>query len=453
MAVRPLLTTAVSVAAAVTVTASMALAPPLAPRDVKIVKDTQVALSADEGLIKALIDGYFYDGDGTEGIFQALLNRFAGGDTAATALINDYFDVAPQYALGQYLLANTTDPAIAEYIKAYFGGSDPSVPFGPPEAERLWLLQHFQDPVQQHVINEYFDGGPPAVIEEQLLSRFQDPQQQEFITDYFSGGPPAVIRKQLITRFTDPQQQKTINDYFGDPANPDPNGQIGPPAVIRTQLLSRFTDPAQQEFIKEYFGDPNNEGAFGPGIVIRDQLLARTSDPVQQALIAGYFAGGPKEVLRLLFDPVDSTPAPVMAFSARAAAPETPDPVAPDDSTPAADSGTPAPTLAAATAPAPAATPAADPAPAKGSSKIAADSTGGATDVTDAMKDGNKVIVEPLGSSSSKDGKGGGDGFNVFNQLAAAVHVFVTGQQPTGNTPGAGAVTGGTTDAGSPGGS
>jgi len=262
MAVRPFLTTAVSVATAITVSASLALAPPMSPRDMKVASDAQVALAADEGLIKALVDGYFYDGNGTDGVIQALLLRIAGGYVPATTMINGYFDVKPPEALRQWLVANTdpTNLVALEYINRYFGDpAQPDLPSGPQEAIRLQLLAHFQDPQQVAFINDYFDNRPPGVIRTQLLVRFLDPQQQEF-----------------------------IKDYFGDPADPD--------------------------------------RPFGPPIVIRNQLLARTSDPVQQALINAYFAGGPKEVLRLLLDPVDSTPAPepLSAFSARASAPEEP---------------------------------------------------------------------------------------------------------------------------------
>ena len=59
MAVRPFLTTAVAIAAAATMSVSLALAPPMTPADMKVASDAKVALAADEGLLKALVDGYF----------------------------------------------------------------------------------------------------------------------------------------------------------------------------------------------------------------------------------------------------------------------------------------------------------------------------------------------------------------------------------------------------------
>ena len=50
MRVHPFVTTGVSFAAAVAVTATVALAPPMSPRDVKVASETRVALTADEGL-------------------------------------------------------------------------------------------------------------------------------------------------------------------------------------------------------------------------------------------------------------------------------------------------------------------------------------------------------------------------------------------------------------------
>jgi hypothetical protein len=514
MRVHPFVTTGVSFAAAVAVTATVALAPPMSPHDVKVASATRVALAADEGLFKALVDGYFYDGDGTEGIFQAFLNRFAGAGSPTSALVNDYFDVAPEYALGQYLQAQG-DPTseLSAYLRAYFGqplapGQDPATlaAYGPSEAERLFLLTHFTDPEQQRLINLYFDGnlngpngGPGAVIQDRLLASTADPVQRQFINDYFNGGPGQVLRTSLLAATADPQQRQLVIDYFGDPnpADPDNPPPFGPAQVIRNQLLARTGDVEQRRLINVYFDGVYNSPNGGPGALIEDLLANATQDPNQKTIIHAYFAGGLKEVLRLLFDPVDSTPAPVVTTPdeeeddvttvslARTVAPKTLafakiDPAttdaAPVDDPAPADAGKaavasvaavsapaaapasnptpasdPVPVAAAPSAPAAApvsapVAPAADPDPAPAASSSTVKDTDPDASSTPAIKSGNKVsptIILP-GGGGSKDG-----GVNVFGQIADAIAKGIQGAFAPPKKP---ASAGGSESAGSSGG-
>jgi hypothetical protein len=85
---------------------------------------------------------------------------------------------------------------------------------------------------------------------------------------------------------------------------------------------------------------------------------------------------------------------------------------------------------------------AADPAPAVVKTK---DKSDGADDVTDAMKDGNKVEVDPIiipvgGKGAAKPGEGG---FGIFGEIAGAIGRFITGTPAPASTT-TGTETGGT---------
>jgi hypothetical protein len=421
MPIRHFLTAGVAFATAGVIAAVPAIAPPLTPRDVQVVKSTEVELTAS--LYQTLVNTFFgVEPDtaaGFPGLAQLLLRLQAGSDTAAQDAIQGFFDVGISEVLRQYLVAaNPTNTVGNTFINAFFNeqGLDTPAFYGVPGVVYLRLLAAGLAPEQQKVIDDLFEGGFSQVVETQLLSRTTDPDQTQFIEDFFEGGVTQNVYTSLLAATGDPQQQQVINDFFTG----------GATQVVKTQLTSRTTDPNQLADINAFFPDPETGYAGGISENVRIRLLAATTDPDQQAFINEYFDNGISGAVRFLL----AGPAPVVMM-AKSAAPEVSTfsaAVVADDPAPAAAS-TPDPTPAAAKDPAPAAVAAADPAPAAEAApapdpkpKFTAKISEKAADEEEAVDttDGNKA--EPIiivGNGGAKPGSGS---WGIFGQIAQAIH-------------------------------
>jgi hypothetical protein len=432
MPIRHFLTAGVAFATAGVIAAVPAIAPPLTPRDVQVVKSTEVELSAS--LYQTLVNTFFGaepdTAAGFPGLAQLLLRLQAGGDVAAQNAIQGFFDVGASEVLRQYLTAaNPSFLAGVAAINTFFNGGgtngvydlpqDNASLFGVSGLVYLRLLAAGLAPEQQQVINDLFQGGFSQVVETQLLSRTTDPDQTQFIEDFFEGGVTQNVYTSLLAATTDPQQLTVINDFFTG----------GATQVVKTQLTSRTTDPNQLADINAFFPDPANDYAGGISENVRIRLLAATTDPDQQAFINEYFDNGISGAIRFLL----AGPAPVVVM-AKSAAPEAatfsaavveddpaPAAVVAKDPTPAAAvvAKDPAPAAAVAADPAPAAeaAPAPDPKPkftAKISEKAADEEE--AVDTTDGNKAEPIIIV---GNGGAKPGSGS---WGIFGQIAQAIH-------------------------------
>jgi hypothetical protein len=459
MAVRTLAQTGIAFAVAGMIAVTPVIAPPLTPNDLKVVADSKVQLAAND--FQTLVNTFFgeYPGDpdapgtiGAPGVLNQLLQSIAGSGDGAT-LVNTFFSAGITPIIEQLLLDSSPDPVQHALLQSFFAG-------GATEVAHLLTLANTSDPSLVPYINAFFDQtnenpalvGLPGVIYLRLMAAGLAPEQQAVVNDFFQGGATQVVWNQLLARTNDPQQVQTINDFFTG----------GATQVVRTQLLSATTDPNQLADIAAFFPDAYTEYEGGISENIRLRLLAANSDPTQQALINGFFDTGISEVVRyLLAGPAPTPPANTLARTFKVAdvqedpAPVDPTPVDTELNAAAANlkpvDSDPAPVIEKkvklATEPvqavqpvaaaAPVAPAVASPPPVQASAPAAPvvvktvdeDDTEDSNDVTDAMKTGNKVVVDPIliTGANGRGPKAGEGSWGVFGQVADAIGKTIAG--------------------------
>jgi hypothetical protein len=473
MAVRRYLTAGVAFAAAGAIVAIPAIAPPLAPRDVAVVNGARLQLSAD---ITDLINTFFNESPGNAdaagtvgfpGVIHQLLLNANDGDTRAQDVLNAFFGSGASEVVRLLLTRDNTDQATIDQINAFFNGGVSDL-----VRLRLWL---YASPEQRSYIDKFFntaldDAGDPnfpqfgasGVFYKWLTGTGLSTDQQNSLDIFFNHGTPLMIPnpndptgplipgpldengevvfvgssnpalfgfsglayKGLKTSGLSSDQAQFVDDLF--------NGGFS--EVVRHRLVQSTSDTTQQDTINQFFGGGVSE-------VVRARLLAGAgSDQRSMDLTNEFFDNGITGVIRyLLVGPVPtpvSTLAPENTLLRASSIAPADDPVDTTvDTTPAAKKSDPVVAApAAAVAPVVAA---ADPAPAVVKT---GEKSGGAEDVTDAVKDGNKVEVDPIiipvgGKGAAKPGEGG---FGIFGEVAGAIGRFITG------TPAPATTTGGT---------
>lgn len=450
MAVSRFVTAGVALATAGAIAAIPAIAPPLEPRDIAVVNDTRVQLSAD---ITDLINTFFNelpgnaDAPGTVGvpgvIYQLLLNANEG-DQDAQDVLDAFFGSGASEVVRLLLTRDNADPITRDQINAFFGG-------GLSELVRYRLLLFNGDATQRDYINTFFGGavddagdpnnpqiGVPGVFYKWLSGTGLSQDQQEALDIFFNRG--------VLTDVNDTPADPTDDVYVGS-SNPAYFGFSG--LAYRAIKTSGLT-PDQHELVDDFFDG-------GASLVVKNRLLASTADPGQINDINAFFDSGiaenfrwrlvdgapdqrSKDLWNEFFDngvtgvvryllvgpaPQPAPIAPVTTLAKAAGVEETVDPVVtktdPVEST-AGDTKK----VAAVTAPvAPA------PEPVKSTSSVkekAADEE----EAADAVKDGNKVEPVILLPGEGKGPKAGEGGFGVFGEIAGAIGRFVTG---TGSAP------------------
>jgi hypothetical protein len=414
MALRAYLKAGVAFATAGVVAAVPAIAPPLSPHDLKVARDTEVALTANDYV--SIVNTFFGKLPGStdapglwgiSGVAHQYAKEIAGPVQANQDLVDGFFASGVSEVVRQYLIASTVpNSPQAELINGFFSG-------GITEVAHLLTLANTTDPTLVPYINAFYDQeqpnaalkGIPGVIFLRLMASDLTPEQKSVVNDFFQGGATQVVWNQLLARTSDPQQVDTINDFFTG----------GVTEVVRRQLLSRTTDPNQYADIDAFF--PNSYTGYGGGISenVRIRLLAATTDPVQKDLINGFFDEGISEVVRYLLvgaapvpEPEPFAPTTLARFSAPAEAPAAAtDPL---DATPAA-----------AVASVPAAAPAEAP---KFTAKVKDTSVADETAATD-LTNGNKA--EPVIIVGAPGAKSGSGSWGVFGQVADAVSKAIAG--------------------------
>jgi hypothetical protein len=489
MAVRTFVTAGVAFAAASAVAATVAIAPPMSPRDVQVAKSTEVSLNAlvTDPALAQLIDSYF--DSGAAAVVQDLLLGIVG-DGAPADLINGYFDTGLSEVVRQILVAaNPTNAVGNEAINIFFNGDnpfgdldpdDPTVNTGVSSNPALFgvsglvyarLLAAGLAPEQQAVVTDFFTGGATQVVLNQLLSRTADPNQRKVITDFFAGGATQVVLNQLLARTSDPQQQQFLNDFFGGGASLVAYRQLGGDVGTPNTVTADPDDvlPTSTPYLSAFFGINNNvldpEGTGSPGLsgaagVVLQRLLAGNADSTQQSLIHGFFETGISEVIRQILVEPQAPPVNTLARTFKVAdVQEDPAPVdltpgdtelnaaanlKPVDSDPApviekkAKIATePVQAVQPAVAAAPVAPAVASPPPVQAPAPAAPvvvktvdeDDTEDSNDVTDAMKTGNKVVVDPIliTGANGRGPKAGEGSWGVFGQVADAIGKTIAG--------------------------
>ena len=229
------------------------------------------------------------------------------------------------------------------------------------------------------------------------------------INDFFDGGTSLVAYRQL----------------GGDVGTPTPSTTDPDDALL----------PTSTPYLSAFFGINNNilnpdgsesPGLFGASGVVLQRLLGATNgDGTTQSLIHGFFETGISEVVRqILVEPqatAPATPPEARTFIANAAVDPDPKPVVVEKRAKIA-----APVVAAPVAPV-VASPPQTPDPVK-PVVVKTEEVPKANDVTDAMKNGNKVEVDPVLLEGAHGGTRPGEGsWGVFGQVADAIGKAVTG--------------------------
>lgn len=496
MAVRPFIMSGVAFAAAGAVAATVALAPPMSPGEVRVARDTQVNLNAlitNPDLVN-LINVYFGE-----------LPDDADAAGAPPGFIG-LAGVVHQLLLG----ANANDPDAKEVLDAYFGS-------GLADVVRIYLTRGNTDQVTVDQINTYFGGGLSELVRYRMLLFNGDPTQRAYINTFFGdavnddgsedsaqNGVQGLFYKGLVNTGLSTEQRQLLDTFFNAPtkynsqavdvdgtltgnSNPARRGSFG---VLYNTIKNSGLSPDQQATLDQFWDGGTSE-------VVKQRLLASTGDPTQKLDIETFFDGGIFENIRwrllagangdqnsidltneyfdngisgvvryLLVGPAPVAPPPeeppaqetlLRAASVNSAPAVTADPV---ETTPVVDkklaarvAPAPAPVVADApkvdaapvvadapkveAAPAPAAQPAAK------TDEKADEKTGGTTDVTDAMKSGNKVEVDPIILEGGGGGASKPHGWGMFGQIAEAIGKAISGanapaSSPTGGTEGAG---------------
>ncbi|MCP9271760.1 hypothetical protein [Mycolicibacterium arenosum] len=507
MAVRSFVTAGAAFATAGMVAVVPAIAPPLAPRDIQVIKQTEAHVQlAAQLTLQDLINVYFgvtpagsyVDPEGPDapplppvtgapgtsglsGVIYQLLHQqqgaylpgtvgletyFNGGltdyielalltqnaDPAQRAGIEAFFDGLSQLAY-EYLQSGTTDPATTTYLKTFFnqGGFGNPALFGAPGVLYLRLLAGFQAPEQQAFINNLFQGGVTQVAYQQLGGDLGTVDEE---------GEPLPTSTPYLSAFFG------INNNIVDPGgsgSPSLNGVSG---VVYTRLKAAAATgdltPEQMSVIDPFFNG-------GAAEVARVQLLSRTGDVNQQNLINEFFDNGISGVVRYLLVGPAPTPPPEeepeeetlrTAVTVQAAAES--DPAVEAKPAAEAEPATAEPAVeakpAVASAPAAATAPAAETAPpakATGEAPAAGEGKPAFTAKIREVEaeeeaepdDGGANKAEPeiiLGTGGPKSGSGS---WGVFGDIAKGVHDAIAGMSG-GGQPAGGSATGGTGESG-----
>jgi hypothetical protein len=520
MAVRTFVTSGVAFVAAGAVAATVALAPPMSPRDIQVAKSTEVSLNAlvTDPALQELINDYF--NSGVAAVVQQLLNDVIPAGSTASDVINDFFDGGTSQLAYRALGGDFTDPSTTPFLSTFFNinnplGVDTENPalFGVSGV----TLQALQDAADAGLIpaplfgliDLFYQGGTPAVTQFLLnIALAGAPAAQQLTNDFFNGGTSLVTFRLLGgdtgTPLTPPDPNNpgaladtsspflsaffNINNNILDPDGSDSPGLSGASGVVLQALHDGGVNADQ---VNDFFSG-------GVPLVVQNQLEALAPNEQIKNLINGFFTIGVSEVIRqILTEPptVPDEPEPpagnedltsARVFNA-AAVQQDPDLEAAGadlkDLTPVDKDVKPVvekkakitkgPVQAVVPVSAPVVTPPAqdpapatpvvvkdDPTPVKDEDPVVKpvvkDNTkdAGDNDVTDDIKNGNKVEVDPilLLGANGRGPKPGEGSWGVFGQVADAIGNAVKGavtpKKAPAKTEGAG---GG--DAGSTGGS
>jgi hypothetical protein len=358
MALRPIITAGVAFAAAGAVAATVAIAPPMSPRDVKVAKDTDVALNAliTDPVLVPLINGYFNKPPqgiltGATGVVQQLVLAATSGNPIVQELANLYM-VAGATPFAQ-VLATALAPGFADQINTIFAG-------GVSELTREQLLGMTNDLKQRDYINTYFGGevndngweeniaqvGVQGLLHTFLADRGLSVEQRQVLdtfwnapTVYNSQATPVTsyVYKKVVdeegvvtyVRATEPKLNPDgtpVLDEDGDPVMQYVLSEREP--ILDADGNMTFDENGNQVFGDLYFrgnSNPARRGSFGvlyntikgTGLspdqevtldeywdggateVIRNRLVNAAGDPIQKALVETYFDGGIDEIARL----------------------------------------------------------------------------------------------------------------------------------------------------------
>lgn len=194
------------IAASATLAAVPAIAPPLTPRDVRVVDDVDVALAASWSPEQ-----------------QAVIDDFHRGGLAEVLRVQG--------------TARLTHPDQVQIINDFFEG-------GVVQTEgRRWIAL-FNDPQQQAFLRDLLTGGVVQIVRNRLLDSTADPSTRAAIVAFFPdevtdyrGGPITMIQRRLIAAAKgNPFVIGLVNAVFDNPVLLAVRRLIGGGPIIGTPL-------------------------------------------------------------------------------------------------------------------------------------------------------------------------------------------------------------------------
>ncbi|MFC7676696.1 hypothetical protein ACFQWH_26685 [Mycolicibacterium sp. GCM10028919] len=330
MALRPFITAGVAFAAAGAVAATVAIAPPMSPGEVKVAQKTEVDLNAN---LTDLINTYFREFPGNPdnagtihaaGVIQQLLQNANVNDPRGTAVIDSYFEEGLSDVVRLLLTRDNVDEVSRDQINLFFNE-------GLSEVARYRLLMYQADPTLQRQINTFFgdsvnaDGseniaqvGFQGLFYDALVGTGLSADQRRLLDTFFNA--PTALNSQAVPVFQpklgpdgkplfdadgNPVYVQAVKDgvpvvdangnpvyvitgYVGNP-NPARRGSFG---VIYNTIRNTGLSPDQQATLDQFWDGGTTE-------VVRQRLLSSTGDQGQRDTINQYFDGGIDEVIRV----------------------------------------------------------------------------------------------------------------------------------------------------------
>lgn len=195
-------------AAALTVASVTTVAAPLAPRDVRVVHATEVALTAASSNVVNAVQP------------PPVSTLFDPAVTPVLAHLST--------AVYRQLLLSFRDPQQQEVIGDFFHGGIAGV-------LKKQATSRLTSPDQTQILNDFFEGGVFQSEAHRFLQLFTDPDQHQFISDFVTGGLIQVVRNRLLDATADPGQRAAIIAFFPDEVT-DYRG--GPIAVVQRRLIA-----------------------------------------------------------------------------------------------------------------------------------------------------------------------------------------------------------------------
>ena len=196
------------VAAALTVASVTAIASPLAPKDIRVVHATEVALTAASSNVAHVVQP------------PRVSTLF---DPSVTPILANL-----STTIYRQLLLSFQDPQQQEVIGDFFHGGIGGV-------LKKQATSRLQSPDQTQILNDFFEGGVYQSEAHRFLQLFTDPDQHQFISDVVTGGLIQVVRNRLLDATVDPGQRAAIIAFFPDEVT-DYRG--GPIAVVQRRLIA-----------------------------------------------------------------------------------------------------------------------------------------------------------------------------------------------------------------------
>lgn len=195
-------------AAALTVASVTTVAAPLAPRDVRVVHATEVALAAASSKVVRAVQPL------------PVSTLFDPAVTPVLAHLST--------AVYRQLLLSFRDPQQQEVIGDFFHGGIAGV-------LKKQATSRLTSPDQTQILDDFFEGGVFQSEAHRFLQLFNDPDQHQFISDFVTGGLIQVVRNRLLDATADPGQRAAIIAFFPDEVT-DYRG--GPIAVVQRRLIA-----------------------------------------------------------------------------------------------------------------------------------------------------------------------------------------------------------------------